>query len=332
MDTTAQILEACIFLADKDAKVTINSVREYRGVGSNSTIGPVVALFNKNREMYQANAAPAGLKLAAASALDKVFIDLKETMTAEIDAVLSSKEEMSAAHDSQLRRRSDELDATLAEKNTFKDDLKKSQDNLKSSQDELTEKIQLTIKLKDVNHAIQEKLESLETLIERHNEEKKRNDHAINELTVALALSGEKKNHSDRESTQKDGIITALNLSFREAVEKNDAESKENREALAGLNKDLSIADKDLALVTSAFQTKLAVSEDKRAISEGKLQTLLAEITTLKDAKSACRESLRRQKIWAGKVLAKTLNLLTKEKIESAISLLGDSLDTHKTL
>ncbi len=332
MNTTDDILEACIFLADKGVAVTNNAVREYRGFGSKSTIGPVVALYNKNREMYQLNAAPAGLKLAAASALDKVFIDLKEKMTAEIDVVLSSKEEMAEAHDSQLKRRSDELDATLAEKNTFKDDLKKSQDNLKSSQDELTEKIQLMIKLKDVNHAMREKLESLETLIERHNEEKKRNDHAINELTVALALSGEKKNHSDRELTQKEGIITALNLSFRAEVEKNDAQSKENREALASLNKDLSIADKDLALVTSAFQTKLAVSEDKRAISEGKLQTLLAEITTLKDAKSACRESLRRQKIWFGKVLAKTLNLLTKEKIESAKSLLGDSLDTHKTL
>jgi hypothetical protein len=335
MNTTNEILEACIFLADKnDAKVTVNAVREYRGYGSKSTIGPVVALFNKNREMYQANAAPSGLKLAAASALDKVFIELKEKMTAEIDAVLSSKEEMSTEHNSELYRRSQELSEGIAEQSKLKDMLFHAQDALRLSQDELAKSVQFGLDLKSVNSALEVKLDSLEKSLEKsilgYNSETKRLNHNLNELNVALALSEEKNNHIAKELTEKTDMIKALNLSCRDAAEKLEAKDKANGEALAILNKDLSSADKALASTTS----ELLFSKNKLAISEDTLQVLVAEIANVKDAESACRDSLQRQKVWFGLVLAKLLRILKKKENSTAlaISLVEDSLQAHETL
>lgn len=334
MNTTAEILEACIFLSDKGVAVTINSVREYRGSGSKSTIGPVVALFNKNREMYQANAAPPGLKLAAASALDKAFIELKETMTAEIDAVLSSKQDLATAHNSELHRRSQELSEGIAEQSKLKDALFHAQDALRLSQDELAKSVQFGMDLKSVNSALEEKLGLLEKSLEKsllgYNSETKRLNHNLNELNVALALSEEKKNHIAKELTEKTDMIKALNLSCREAAEKLEAKDKANGEALAILNKDISSADKAL----SSTASELLFSKDKLATCEDTRQVLLAEIASVKDAESVCRDSLQRQKVWFGLVLKKLLRVLKKKENSTAlaISLVEDSLQAHETL
>tara|TARA_B110000093_G_scaffold116219_2_gene124528 strand:- start:4833 stop:5840 length:1008 start_codon:yes stop_codon:yes gene_type:complete len=335
MDTTAEILDACIFLGKKDVKVTVNSVREYRGFGSNSTIGPIVALYNRNSEMFKAGEAPASLKLSATAALDKVFVELKEKMISEIDTVLSSKEELSVNHNAELKRRSDELQELLTEKTNLRADLKKSQDFLKVSEDKLTKSVKASIELVDVNSNLEDQLDSLEKSLKRCAEEKKLNNHTLNELKISLALSEEKKNHIAKELTEKTDMIKALNLSFRDAAEKREAKDKANGEALAMLNKDLSTADKALSSTKSELvvsKDKLAISEDKLAISADKLQVLVAEIATLKGAESACRDSLHRQKIWFGKVLQKSLSLVKKNKVESAKSLLGDAIDAHDIL
>jgi septal ring factor EnvC (AmiA/AmiB activator) len=125
-------------------------------------------------------------------------------------------------------------------------------------------------------------------------------------------------------------MIKALNLSCRDAAEKLEAKDKANGEALAILNKDLSSADKALASTTS----ELLFSKNKLAISEDTLQVLVAEIANVKDAESACRDSLQRQKVWFGLVLAKLLRILKKKENSTAlaISLVEDSLQAHETL
>ena len=339
MDTTAEILDACIFLGKKDVKVTVNSVREYRGFGSNSTIGPIVALYNRNSEMFKTGEAPASLKLAATAALDKVFGELKETMISEIDSVLSSKEEMSANHNSELKRRSDELQEMLTEKKSLKADLKQSQDSLKLSEDHLSNSIKSSIELQNVNSALQDQVESLGKSLERGDEERKLNTLEINKLNIALALSEEKNQNSTKELGEKAEMINSMSLSLRDEAAKNEAEKQSTSEAIVQLNRDLNTAKNSLLSKTSELQAqlsasndKLSASDDKLATSEDKLQLLLADIKALKASESAIQDSLARQKRWFGRVITKTVTLLNKNKTKQALSALDDALDAHETL